>query len=128
VAQRREQGIRDNTIRRELAVLSAALHWADRHTPAVVEMPPQPPPKSRHLTREEYRALREAAKKVPHMHLFVVLAYSTAGRAGAILDLTWDRVDFGRGQIRLGMGEKRRKGPATVPMTDEARTALEEGP
>lgn len=128
MAQRREQGIRDNTIRRELAVLSAALHWADRHTPAVVEMPPQPPPKSRHLTREEYRALREAAKKVPHMHLFVVLAYSTAGRAGAILDLTWDRVDFGRGQIRLGMGEKRRKGPATVPMTDEARTALEEGP
>ena len=124
--QRREQGIRDNTIRRELAVLSAALHWADKQTPAIVEMPPQPPPKSRHLTREEYRTLREAAKKVPHMHLFVVLAYSTAGRAGAILDLTWDRVDFERGQIRLGMGEKRAKGRATLPMTEGARAALVE--
>src|SRR5262249_40423315 len=71
-----------------------------------------------------YRALREAAKKVPHMHLFVVLAYSTAGRAGAILDLTWNRVDFERGQIRLGTGEKRAKGRATVPMTDGARAAL----
>jgi hypothetical protein len=124
VAQRREQGVRDSTIRRELAVLSAALHWADKKTPAIVEMPPQPPPKSRHLTREEYRTLREAAKKVPHMHLFVILAYSTAGRAGAILDLTWDRVDFERGQIRLGMGEKRAKGRATVPMTEGVRAAL----
>ena len=42
----------------------------------------------------------------------------------AILELTWDRVDFDRGLIRLGTGEKRRKGRATVPMTDRARREL----
>jgi integrase len=42
----------------------------------------------------------------------------------AILDLTWDRVDFERGIIRLGTGEKRRKGRATVPMTERSRAEL----
>lgn len=126
IAERYEQGVAAGTIRRELVVLNAALRWADKQTPALIEMPPAPPPKSRHLTREQYRALREAAKKVPHLHLFVVLAYTTAGRASAILDLSWDRVDFERGQIRLGLGERRTKGRATVPMTDGTRDVLTE--
>jgi integrase len=33
--------------------------------------------------------------------LEIILMLSTAGRLGAILDLTWDRVDFTRDQIRL---------------------------
>jgi integrase len=70
--------------------------------------------------------VRDAAAKTPHLHLFVILAYSTAGRASAILELTWDRVDFTRGEIRLGLGERRTKGRATVPMTDSARVALDE--
>jgi integrase len=123
-AQRRRQSVGDGTIRRELVTLAAALRWQDKATPAVIELPPAPPPKSRHLTREQYRALRDAAAITPHLHLFVILAYSTAGRATAILELTWDRVDFDRGQIRLGLGERRTKGRATVPMTDGARAAL----
>ena len=70
------------------------------------------------------RAFRDAARPIPHLYLFVVLAYTTAGRASAILELTWDRVDFDSGIIRLGTGEKRMKGRATVPMTDSARAAL----
>jgi integrase len=122
----RRRGISDGSIRRDLGVLSAIVRHNDRNSPAVIEMPPAPPPKSRHLTREEYRLLRDAAAKTPHLHLFVILAYSTAGRASAILELTWDRVDFTRGEIRLGLGERRTKGRATVPMTDSARVALDE--
>jgi integrase len=125
-AKERRRGISDGKIRRDLAVLSAIIRYSDKHSPAIIELPPAPPPKSRHLTREEYLALREAAKKTPHLHLFVVLAYRTGGRASAVLELTWDRVDFARGQIRLGLGERRTKGRATVPMTEDTAEILHE--
>src|SRR5262252_11036591 len=66
------------------------------------------------------------AKKTPHLYLFVLLAYRTGGRASAILELPWDRVDFARGQIRLGLGERRAKGRATVPMTEDTAEDLRE--
>ena len=127
-AQRRRQRVGDGTIRRELVALGAALRWHDKATPATIELPPAPPPKSRHLTREQYRALRDAAAKTPHLQLFVILAYSTAGRAAAILELTWDRIDFARGMIQLNSGSappSRSKGRATIPITDGARPAIE---
>lgn len=118
--------VQRGTVIRELIVLRAALRWQDRNTPAVIELPAAPPPRDRHLTREEYRRLLDAAV-TPHVRLFIVLALATAGRASALLDLTWDRVDFVRGVIRLADdSERRRKGRATVPMTDTARRALEE--
>lgn len=125
-AQRRRAGAKDGTILKELAALRAALRWQDKNTPAIVELPPSPAPRSRHLTREQYRALRDGARPIPHCYVFVVLAYTTAGRASAILELTWRQVDFEAGIIRLGTGERRAKGRATVPMTDSAREALQE--
>jgi integrase len=53
-----------------------------------------------------------------------MLAIATAGRKSAILELTWDRVDFERGLIYLGKGERRLKGRATVPMTESLRVEL----
>src|SRR5262249_1050674 len=93
-AKERKRGISDGKIRRDLATLSAIIHYSDKHSPAVIEMPPSPPPHSRHLTREEYRGLRETAKKTPHLYLVVLLAYRTGGRTSAILELPWDRIDF----------------------------------
>jgi len=124
VLLRRRAKALDGTIIKELSSLRAALRWQDKNTPAVIEMPPAPPPRSRHLTRAQYRALRDAARQTPHLFLFVVVAYTTAGRASAVLELTWDRVDLDTGMIRLGLGESRAKGRATVPMTDSARAAL----
>ena len=46
--------------------------------------------------------------------------------SSAILELTWDRVGFARGQIRLGSGERRTKGRATVPMTEDTAEILRE--
>lgn len=113
------------TIIKELSVLRAALNWHDKRSPAVIEMPRQPPPRDRHLTREEYRSLRDAAID-PHIRLFIIVAYSTAGRASAVLELTWDRVDFRRGLVQLAtLGDHGNKGRALVPMTDSLRAALE---
>jgi integrase len=66
-----------------------------------------------------HRRLREASMQTPHLHLFVVLAYRTAGRTAAILELTWGRVDLDRRLIRLDRGGGRQKGRATVPISDD---------
>jgi integrase len=124
IAARRRDGVSDGTTATELTFLRAALRWAGAMPPAVVEMPPRPPPRDRYLTRAEYEKLL-AECETPHLKLFVVLALATAARREALLQLTWDRVDFERGLIRLGTGEARRKGRATVPMTGPARHALE---
>ena len=114
---------RNGTIAKELSCLQSALRWADKNTPAQIELPPRTPPKDRRLTRAEYARLRLASKRPPHLYLFVVLGLATAARKQAILDLTWDRVDFQRGLIHLqttGQG----KGRATVPMTRHAKRTL----
>ena len=128
VAARQRRGVAPGTIRKELSTLRAGLRWHDPHTPAVLELPPAPPPRERHLSRDEARALI-AASAAPHVRLFVVLALTTAARRTALLELTWDRVDFARGIIRLGpiatrSGEGGRKGRATVPLHDLARPHL----
>lgn len=124
VGARGRAGIGNGTIRRELGTLRAAIRWAHPNNESVFWFPASPPPRERHLTREEFKALIHAAEKEPHIKLFAMLALTTAGRAQAILDLTWDRVDFERGIIRLSGESGRRKGRATVPMTPEAKTAL----
>ncbi|MDE2326520.1 MAG: site-specific integrase [Rhodospirillales bacterium] len=125
IAARREAGAGDGTISTELIYLRAALRFVNPNTPAVIEMPPKPPPRSDHLTPEQYDALLAAAT-TPHVRLFIILALATAGRMTALLELTWEQVDFERGQIRLGQGVSRLKGRATVPMTRRAREALEQ--
>jgi integrase len=122
--ERRRYGRSDGTIAKELSCLRAALRWQNRHTPADIEQPRRPPPRERRLARAEYRRLRLAAKAGGlHLYVFVVLGVATAGRKQALLDLTWDRVDFGRGEIRLAHGQGG-KGRATVPMTRHARRVL----
>lgn len=123
--KRRAQGRKDATIIKELSFLRTALNWAKRPG-AEFEMPEAPDPRDRYLTRAEFDRLLDACAS-PHVRLFTLLALSTAGRASAILELTWDRVHFDRNPpaIQLSKGESRRKGRATVPMTDRLRKALE---
>jgi integrase len=123
VATRRKDGVGDGTIWSEMTFLRAALRWQDKNTPAVVELPSKPPPVDKYLTKPEYERLLAKAE-TPHIRLFIILALSTAARMTAILELTWDQVDFERELIRLGDGTKRRKGRATVPMTARAKDAL----
>ncbi len=116
------RGVADGTIIRELGALRAALRWHDPNTPAVFDFPETPPPRHRHLTREEFARLLEACEQ-PHIRLFIVLALCTGARKSALLQLTWDRVDMARGQIDLGRGEAN-KGRAVVPLNRSAKEAL----
>lgn len=119
---RRKAGSKDSTIIKQLSLLRAALRWHDPNTPAVVELPPDPLPSSRHLTHEEAARLLDACA-VPHIELFVTLALTTGARTGALLDLTWDRIDFDRELIYLGQG-RGNKGRGNPPMNESAREAL----
>lgn len=121
---RRSAGRADGTIIKDLGFLRTALKWAKRPG-ATFELPETPDARDRYLTREEFDRLLDACKLL-HIRLFVILAISTAARASALLELTWDQVDLQKGFIRLSKGGERRKGRATVPMTDSVRAVLQE--
>lgn len=130
---RAKEGVADGTIRREIAVLRAALNWSAKQQPPwiarapFIEAPPAPPPRSRWLTREEVARLMRACERTPHLYLFVMLAYYTAARSGAILDLAWDRVDFEARRIEYDRPGRRRtnKRRAIVPIAPELMGALQ---
>jgi len=129
-AERRAAGRQDGTIWTELGHLRIVLNWAVKRglieRAPYIEQPAKPPARDRYLTRNEADRLIDAAA-MPHIRLFIQLALDTAGRSEALLQLTWDRVDFDRRSIRLAMFDgKRRKGRATVPMTQRLRAALSE--
>ncbi|MCB1618492.1 MAG: site-specific integrase [Pseudomonadales bacterium] len=118
------------TLRRERNVLVAALNLARRHgwiaqVPAI-KPPPAPPPRDRYLTREEAARLIDAMA-TPHARLLYTVMIYTGARRGAVLDLTWDRVDFRANRIdfRLPGKVEHAKRRAVVPMGPKLRAAME---
>lgn len=128
-AKRRAEGRKDGTIRTDLGCLRTCLSWAEksRLIPAAprIEMPRTPQPRDRYLTHAEVTRLLAAAR-AEHIKLAIILMVTTAGRIGALLELTWDRVDLDRRIIRLAPNEiGPRKGRATVPINDTLMAALQ---
>lgn len=129
---RRGKGRSDGTIWTELGHLRSALKWAERKNligkAPSISRPERPPPRDKRLTRAQAKQFLEACD-LPHVRLFVTLALTTGARMGAILDLTWDRVDLDRSLIHLHDPERKRtnKGRALLPMNHSARQALTEG-
>jgi integrase len=121
--QRYAGGRKPNTVRKELEVVRAALNFHKKGLDAVFELPPPPPPKERYLSRDEARKLLKAARRFPHVRAFIALSLATGARQSALLELTWDRVDFNRRRITLSLGnamDETRKRRATVPMNRRA--------
>lgn len=120
---RRDRGCSDNTIRSDLAYITAALNFAFKAKliPAApyIEKPPNGRPRERWLDRTELESLIDNAIML-HVKLFIILAVTTAGRPKHILDLTWDRVDLNRRVIDLDnpSRDRTRKGRARVPIND----------
>lgn len=129
IAERRGLGRKDGTIRTELGCLRSALSWARKSrliTDAPhIKMPPVPQPRDRYLSRAEVRKLLDAAQE-HHIKLAILLMLTTAARIGAILELTWDRVDLDQRIIKLASYDiGPRKGRATVPINDTLIAALQ---
>jgi integrase len=128
---RRASGIGDGTIHTELGHLRMVLLWAQRHrlleSAPPIERPAKPEPKDAYLTRDEVRAMLDAAN-APHVRLAIMLMIGTGARNEAAMQLTWDRVDFARRMIQLRnpFDKSRRKGRATVPMNDTLYNALQQ--
>ncbi|WP_088347743.1 MULTISPECIES: site-specific integrase [Rhodomicrobium] len=130
-AMRAAAGKKPHTIYGELNMVRTVVNWAAKNKLIKLEelpsiyVPKMPGPRDRHLTRAEVETLIDAAE-MPHIRLFLILALTTAARKTAILQLTWDRVDFARGLIQLHDPghDGERKGRALVPMNDTARAAL----
>lgn len=127
--ERQAKGISDGTIHTELGHLRTVLKWAENHNlidraPAI-ERPPKPAPRDRYLTRHEVRRLVDHAH-APHIKLAINLMIGTGARVTAVLELTWDRVDFQKRLIHLRnpFDKTRRKGRATVPVNDRLFAAL----
>jgi integrase len=120
---RRKLGRSDGTILKEINVIRQGLNW-NKVTEARFEAPAAPPPRDRWLTKEEANRLVDGAKQ-PHVKLFIHLALLTGARKGALLALTWGRVDLERDQIALTVvGEKNRKRRATVAINDQLKAEL----
>ena len=123
-AVRRKAGKHDGTIWTELGHLRTVLRWAYGDQAPRIERPAKPAPKDRWLTDQEVARLLDTPM-AHHIKLAILLMLSTAARVGAALELTWDRVDFERGQIDLRTDATGpRKGRAIVAMNAGLRAAL----
>lgn len=127
--RRADAGRSDGTARTELMHLRCALLWAEKKgiigkAPAIF-FPASPEPRDLRLTKTQSVKFIRACE-MPHVRLFAILALTTGARMGAILDLTWDRVDFEHSQIHFENPDRARtsKRRALVPMNKTARAAL----
>lgn len=135
--QRFAMGRKPATVNTELSRLRACLAWAAIPARKLLSVAPlvwvpQPgKPRTFIITPEEAWRLLVASEDELHVYVFIVLALTTAARHSAILELTWDRIDFERGMINYEvlididpMSKAWRKGRAEVTMNALARAAL----
>ena len=128
-AYQRDRGVKIGTVRREMAVLAAAIKDATESGRLVgaptIKLPPAPPGRQRHLSAVEVGKLLAECHE-DHLRLFVLLALNTGARRAAILDLTWPQVDFVHGVIDLNPPDRAQtqKRRPKVPMSAELADAL----
>lgn len=129
ISERQSNGISDATIRTELAHLSMVLKWAEKNSrvekaPYILK-PAQVPARDVVITRDEAAKLMKLDMP-SHIRLAIYLMIGTGARIGALLELTWDRIDFDGGKIHLAnpFDRTRRKGRAVAAMNNQCRQEL----
>lgn len=116
-------------LREELIELKTTLNMAFKNgwieKVPHIELPAKRPPRERFLTQDQARALFEAAEAT-HLRLYLLVAMTTGARKGAILGLTWDRVDLMRGRLDFTDPEQAitKKRRTVVPVSGEVIAAL----
>lgn len=133
IAKRKDEGVSNSTINRELDILSAAINYARKRWEWDIPNPVsgmslrEPEGRVRYISRAEADLLiREAEIDPKSMHLadFIRLALNTGCRKSEMLTLSWDRVDLKQNRILLE-GKNTKSGKRRmIPINDEARQAL----
>lgn len=129
------------TCRKDLTILMSAIRFCTLKPNALIPasmieavvLPENGEPRDRWLKTEEMQRLLDAAArlrrgpKLSRGERFLWLGLETAARKQAILDLTWDRVDFEAGVIHYDVPGRRKtsKKRAAVPMSKALRPVLE---
>ncbi|MTI01658.1 site-specific integrase [Roseibium sp. RKSG952] len=130
--ERNGREISNTTLYNEINHIQSTLNFAKRkkminEDPHKLTKPARPNKVERWLDHNEIQALLDETQQTPHLHVATVLMLSTAGRIGAILDLTWDRVDFRKQTIDLRVKEKSHIKPrAFIPMNEGTAALLKQ--
>jgi integrase len=95
---RHKAGARRATIYHELNTLRTIMNWGAAETRKLVPktevfVPRRAKPRPNQLEPHHFELVFRATDE-PHIKLFMLLAITTTARMSAILELTWDRVDF----------------------------------
>lgn len=133
--------VKPQTVAKELTYLRAAVAFcADPRRKVIapecshkLTLPEQGPRRDRWLRPNEVQQLLAGARsfygdgRLGRGERFIWLALETAGREQALLDLTWDRVDFQTNTIQLDAPHRRKtkKRRAAVPISKALRPILE---
>lgn len=133
--------VKPQTCRKELSALMAALNFCARKPVAMYDstivhkivLPEAAEPRDRWLKLDEMQRLLNAAarlrrgSRLSRGERFLWIALETAARLQAVLDLTWDRVDFETGAIQFDVPgrKKTKKKRATVAISRALRPVLE---
>jgi integrase len=88
--------------------LRQAVRWQllARNPASDLELPTVPKSEMVTLTREQARALLDAAKARPLMYWLVLLGVATGARLGELLALRWADVDLDAGAVRIGWSRR----------------------
>ena len=127
IEDRLEDGAANGTINRELSALKRILNLGARqYPPKVNRVPFIPMLKEKNVRKgffkhKEYLALLKALPS--YLGPVVIFAYKTGWRKSEILGLTWDRVDFKEGTVRLETDETKNSESRTIYL-DEALIKL----
>lgn len=130
-----------STVRKELAALVAAINFCAGPKAGVIEkasipyiaLPDEGDPRDRWLRMDEMKKLLTAAAtlrrgdRLSRCERFLWIALETAARLQAILDLTWDRVDFKSRVIHFDVPgrKKTKKRRPSVPLSAALLPILE---
>ncbi len=134
--------VKPQTVAKELTYMRAAVAFcADPRRGIIASecaqrltLPEQGPRRDRWLRPNEVQQLLAGARsfyagsdRLGRGERFIWLALETAGREQALLDLTWDRIDFHTNTIQLAVPNRRatKKRRAAVPISKALRPLLE---
>jgi len=139
INSRRDEGVSDKTINKELSLLSTAIKHArenwdwDLSNPVSGKRLTELEGSYRFLSYEEAQALIQSAdgrlagdqgNSTPYLRDFIILGLHTGCRSGELLGLEWNRVDLKNNRIRLEAEHTKTKKARTLPLNRDARQAL----